>query len=64
MRTAFEWSTGEPLGLSGSVLVAAVTGARRPTFRVEAAPGYRLRLVAGDRPWLWSVIDDYWRRMT
>jgi hypothetical protein len=33
---------------------------QRPALHLEAAPGYRLRLVSGGQPLLWVRIADYW----
>ncbi|EYF08045.1 hypothetical protein [Chondromyces apiculatus] len=60
LRTSQRWISGAPSSLPGEVLLLKVTGARRPTFRLEAAADYRLRLLAGARPFLWARIDDWW----
>lgn len=33
---------------------------QRPSLHLQAAPGYRLRLVSGDQPLLWARIAGYW----
>jgi hypothetical protein len=33
---------------------------QRPALHLEAAPGYRLRVVSGGQPLLWARIQDWW----
>ena len=57
-----EW--GLPWVAPGLLLEVPRTGdrARRPSLHVEAAPGYRLRLMSGGQPLFWARIDGWWDR--